>query len=102
MASDNDAPGAFRFPIEVQSSETNSLALLGVRVYQKVQNSTKKIAWVSVPSLILLVSVQVISLAHETYAQDLVSLGYGWLDASSASARLAERLAPEAGSDQEE
>ena len=43
---------------------------------------------------------KVISLAHETYAQDIVSLGYGWLNGSCMPSD-SERLAPRSDLEQD-
>ena len=62
--------------------------LMVVRREQKVNESEKLGLWTRI------MTPEVISLAHETYAQDVVSLGYGWLDGSSYCPIEAEILAP--------
>ena len=41
-----------------------------------------------------IMTAEVVSLAHETYAQDIVIVGYGWVSGSSNFPVEDERLAP--------
>ena len=63
-------------------------SLAEVRHEEKMGESDKTALWRR------LMTPQVISLAHETYAQDIVSLGYGWLDGSSYLANERELEPP--------
>ena len=64
-------------------------AALSVKRVESVVNETQKESLWS-----RLMTPAVVSLAHETYAQDIVSFGYGWLNATHYLAVDSERLAP--------
>ena len=59
-----------------------------LRKEHRVNESEKRVLWER------LMSPQIISLAHETYAQDIVALGYGWLSGATYAATESERRPP--------
>ena len=59
-----------------------------LRKEHRVNESEKRVLWER------LMSPQLISLAHETYAQDIVALGYGWLSGVTYAANESERRPP--------